>query len=105
MLSLDKTKNTDDLVKFIKANPCLSTACQLVAVAFQCQSQVQFGGVGSIHLDYDLAPFVKKSFFKHYADGLRYLKHKTKENADMFVRQCLELQESMNSNFAMLRLN
>ena len=43
-----------------------STACQLVAVAFQCQSQVQFGGVGTIHLDYDLAPFVKKSFIKKY---------------------------------------
>lgn len=42
-----------------------STACQLVAVIFQCQSQVQFGGVASAHLDYDLAPFVKKSFRKH----------------------------------------
>lgn len=50
-----------------------STACQLVAVAFQCQSQVQFGGVGSIHLDYDLAPFVKKSFIKHFKDGIKYI--------------------------------
>ena len=43
-----------------------STACQLVAVVFQCQSQVQFGGVGSAHIDTDLAPFVKMSFKKHY---------------------------------------
>ena len=43
-----------------------STACQLVAVVFQCQSQVQFGGVGSTHIDTDLAPFVKMSFKKHY---------------------------------------
>jgi ribonucleoside-triphosphate reductase len=50
-----------------------STACQLVAVAFQCQSQVQFGGVGTIHLDYDLAPFVHKSFLKHFKDGLKYV--------------------------------
>jgi ribonucleoside-triphosphate reductase len=42
-----------------------SSACQQTAVIFQCQSQVQFGGVGTVHLDYDLAPFVKKSFRKH----------------------------------------
>lgn len=56
-----KTRNGD-----VRPPASFSTACQLVAVAFQCQSQVQFGGVGSIHLDYDLAPFVKKSFVKHY---------------------------------------
>lgn len=50
-----------------------ATACQLVAVIFQIQSQVQFGGVASCHIDNDLAPFVKKSFYKHYADGLRYV--------------------------------
>ena len=50
-----------------------STACQLIAVIFQIQSQVQYGGVASCHLDYDLAPFVKKSFYKHYADGCKYL--------------------------------
>jgi ribonucleoside-triphosphate reductase len=41
------------------------TACQQYAVVFQCQSQVQFGGVGTVHADYDLAPFVAKSFRKH----------------------------------------
>ena len=51
-----------------------STACQLVAVAFQCQSQVQFGGVASAHIDFDLAPFVLKSFIKHYNDGLQWIK-------------------------------
>ena len=56
-----KTRNGD-----VRPPASFSTACQLIAVAFQCQSQVQFGGVGSIHLDYDLAPFVKKSFIKHY---------------------------------------
>lgn len=50
-----------------------STACQLIAVIFQIQSQVQFGGVASCHLDYDLAPFVKKSFKKHYEDGKKYI--------------------------------
>jgi len=49
-----RTRNGD-----VRPPNCYSTACQLYAVAFQCQSQVQFGGVGSIHADYDLAPFVK----------------------------------------------
>ena len=78
------TRNGD-----VRPPTSFSTACQLVAVAFQCQSQVQFGGVGSIHLDYDLAPFVKKSFFKHYADGLRYLKHFTKDESATFVQMCV----------------
>ena len=51
-----------------------STACQLVAVAFQCQSQVQFGGVASAHIDFDLSPFVLKSFIKYYNDGLKWIK-------------------------------
>ena len=50
-----------------------ATACQLVAVIFQVQSQVQFGGVASCHLDYDLAPYVKRSFFKHFRDGIVYV--------------------------------
>lgn len=54
------TRNGD-----IRSPSSFSTACQQVAVIFQCQSQVQFGGVGAVHLDYDLAPFVKKSFYKH----------------------------------------
>ena len=54
------TRNGD-----IRPPSTFSTACQQVAVIFQCQSQVQFGGVGTVHLDYDLKPFVKKSFRKH----------------------------------------
>lgn len=59
-----------------------STACQLVAVAFQCESQVQFGGVGSVHIDYDLAPFVKKSYSKHFKDGLKYIEKASKSIID-----------------------
>lgn len=54
------TRNGD-----IRPPSTFSSACQQTAVIFQCQSQVQFGGVGTVHLDYDLAPFVKKSFYKH----------------------------------------
>lgn len=53
-----------------------STACQQVAVIFQIQSQCQFGGVASAHIDYDLAPYVRISFLKHYKDGLKYCETK-----------------------------
>lgn len=59
------TRNGD-----IRPPSSFSSACQQTAVIFQCQSQVQFGGVGTIHLDYDLAPFVKKSFKKHVRNYL-----------------------------------
>ena len=64
------TRNGD-----VRPPTSFSTACQLVAVAFQCQSQVQYGGVASCHLDFDLKPFVKLSFYKHYADGCKYIGH------------------------------
>lgn len=62
------------------------TACQLVAVAFQCQSQVQFGGVGTIHLDRDLAPFVKMSFAKHFKKGLKWIEKQTDEYIKTFPK-------------------
>lgn len=77
-----------------------STACQLVAVAFQCQSQVQFGGVGTIHLDYDLAPFVKKSFYKHFADGMRYAQEEIDSNHDLeSVVAYIENEPSIDSHY------
>lgn len=57
-----------------------STACQLVAVIFQLQSQCQFGGIASAHIDYDLAPYVVKSFVKHFKDGMKYLQRDKKFN-------------------------
>lgn len=69
-----KTRNGD-----VRPPKSFSTACQLVAVAFQCQSQVQFGGVGTIHLDYDLAPFVRMSFSKHFKEGLKWVEHESEK--------------------------
>lgn len=62
------TRNGD-----IRVPTSYATACQQVAVIFQCQSQVQFGGVGSVHIDYDLTPFVRMSFAKHFLDGMEWL--------------------------------
>lgn len=50
----------------------VNTAFQLVAVLFQLQSLMQFGGVSASHLDWTMVPYVRKSFYKHYINGLKY---------------------------------
>lgn len=62
------------------------TACQQYAVIFQCQSQVQFGGVGTVHADYDLAPFVAKSFYKHMRNYFTDVEGLTKEDAEIVLK-------------------
>lgn len=75
------TRNGD-----VRPPSSFSTACQLVAVAFQCQSQVQFGGVGTIHLDRDLSPFVKMSFAKHFKKGLKWVEKQSDEYIEAFPK-------------------
>lgn len=69
-----KTRNCD-----VRPPSSFSTACQLMAVAFQLQSQCQYGGVGTVHADYDLAPYVKRSFYTHITDGIKYLENPDNE--------------------------
>lgn len=76
-----------------------STACQLIAVIFQIQSQVQYGGVASCHLDYDLAPFVKKSFYKHYADGCKYLGNLSGDDLDKIIAYAKDKQLSIDDDY------
>ncbi|MFT8318452.1 MAG: anaerobic ribonucleoside-triphosphate reductase [Sporolactobacillus sp.] len=63
-----KTNNAD-----IREPNSISSAMQLTAVIMQCQSNLQFGGIAVGTLDIDLAPYVDKSFRKHYRTGLKYL--------------------------------
>lgn len=62
------TRQTD-----VRPAQSINTALQLVAVIFQVQSLQQFGGVSATHLDWTMVPYVRKSFFKHYLDGLKYI--------------------------------
>lgn len=49
-----------------------NTAFQLVAVIFQLQSLQQFGGVSATHLDWTMVPYIRRSFYKHFLDGVKY---------------------------------
>ena len=64
------TRQTD-----VRPANSVNTAFQLVAVLFQLQSLQQFGGVSASHLDWTMVPYVRKSFYKHYMDGLKYVEN------------------------------
>ncbi len=64
------TRQTD-----IRPASSINTAFQLVAVIFQLQSLQQFGGVSATHLDWTMVPYVRKSFRKHWLDGVRYIEY------------------------------
>ncbi len=62
------TRQTD-----VRPAGSVNTAFQLVAVIFQLQSLQQFGGVSATHLDWTMVPYVRKSFWKHFRDGIHYV--------------------------------
>lgn len=72
------TRQTD-----VRPANSVNTAFQLIAVIFQLQSLQQFGGVSASHLDWTMVPYVRKSFFKHWRDGQKYILNI--ENADNLV--------------------
>lgn len=106
----------------------INTAFQLVAVIFQIQSLQQFGGVGATHIDWTMVPYVRKSFAKHFKDGVKYLQpnddpervpkelsfndpeandvHNVKAYAyaiDMTERECYQAVEGMYHNLNTLQ--
>ena len=77
------TRQTD-----VRPANSVNTAFQLVAVLFQLQSLQQFGGVAASHLDWTMVPYVRKSFAKHYKDGLLYISN-IRENDIDYAIDCM----------------
>jgi len=80
------TRQTD-----VRPAQSVNTAFQLVAVIFQLQSLQQFGGVSATHIDWTMVPYVRKSFFKHYKDGVKYLEG---HDLDYSFHDALPIDES-----------
>ena len=80
------TRQTD-----VRPANSVNTAFQLVAVIFQLQSLQQFGGVSASHIDWTMVPYVRKSFWKHLEDGLKYI-----ENFDSEDFKSFELDKKAN---------
>lgn len=81
------TRQTD-----VRPANSVNTAFQLVAVIFQLQSLQQFGGVSATHLDWTMVPYIRKSFFKHYKDGMKYLCDVDNWNLDYLLEDSEEYQ-------------
>ena len=75
------TRQTD-----VRPAGSVNTAFQLVAVIFQLQSLQQFGGVSATHLDWTMVPYVRKSFYKHFKNGLKYCETNTINGMDDIER-------------------
>lgn len=75
-----KLKQTD-----VRPAGSVNTAFQLVAVIFQLQSLQQFGGVAATHLDWTMVPYVRKSYWKHFKDGLQYIEGFSEYDAWNFI--------------------
>ena len=80
------TRQTD-----VRPAQSVSTAFQLVAVIFQLQSLNQFGGVSASHIDWTMVPYVRKSFFKHYKNGIIFFEDK---EIDYSFHSDLSIEES-----------
>jgi ribonucleoside-triphosphate reductase len=65
----------------------LNTAFQLVAVIFQLQSLQQFGGVSATHLDWTMVPYVRKSFYKHFIKGVKYIENFRGKGLDIYNKE------------------
>lgn len=76
------TRQTD-----VRPAQSINTAFQLVAVIFQVQSLQQFGGVSATHLDWTMVPYVRKSFYKHYIDGMRFTTSKIEIPKDHYLNE------------------
>lgn len=79
-----KTRQTD-----VRPASSVNTAMQLVAVLFQIQSLQQFGGVAASHLDHSMVPYVRKSFFKHFKDGLKFIEDMSDEDIEGVMNEIL----------------
>ena len=79
------TRQTD-----VRPANSINTAFQLVAVIFQLQSLMQFGGVAATHLDWTMVPYVRKSFRKHFIDGLKYCESDFPFNIQEYARRIPE---------------
>ena len=79
------TRQTD-----VRTANSVNTAFQLVAVIFQLQSLQQFGGVSATHLDWTMIPYVRKSFVKHYLEGLTWIANMTRASIDYEIANMIE---------------
>lgn len=75
-----KTRNTD-----VRKPNSIMTFFQLVAVVFQLESQVQFGGISSAKIDTEAAPYVAITFKKKFKNALMDCRDYSRQEAERII--------------------
>lgn len=88
------TRQTD-----VRPANSVNTAFQLIAVIFQLQSLQQFGGVSATHLDWTMVPYVRKSFYKHYCDGCKYIDNIDDETISLVKKNAIKNDLPIDSRY------
>ena len=88
------TRQTD-----VRGAQSINTAFQLVAVIFQIQSLQQFGGVSATHLDWTMVPYVRKSFYKHWKDGCKYILNINIDKYDGVITNTMSIDDESYKTF------
>lgn len=88
------TRQTD-----VRPAGSVNTAFQLVAVIFQLQSLQQFGGVSATHLDWTMVPYVRKSFYKHWREGCKYILNIDTTKYDGVVTNTMSIDDDCYKTF------
>jgi ribonucleoside-triphosphate reductase len=86
------TRQTD-----VRPANSVNTAFQLVAVIFQLQSLQQFGGTSATHIDWTMVPYVRKSFYKHFLDGVKYLEDN--KDIDNRINNTLSIEDELYKQY------
>ena len=89
------TRQTD-----VRPANSINTAFQLIAVIFQLQSLQQFGGVSATHLDWTMVPYVRKSFYKHFKDGLKYIESIIIEYSHLPAIEELSIEDEIYKHYS-----
>ncbi|WP_338588930.1 anaerobic ribonucleoside triphosphate reductase [Paenibacillus sp. Y5S-9] len=70
----------------VRTPQTIMSAMALVAIIFQSQQNSQYGGVSANKIDWDLAPYVQRSFRKHYRKGQRLFgEHALLEDEQLYL--------------------
>ena len=88
------TRQTD-----VRGAQSINTAFQLVAVIFQIQSLQQFGGVAATHLDWTMVPYVRKSFYKHWKNGCKYILNIDTNKYDGVITNTMSIDDDSYKTF------
>ncbi|WP_440113905.1 anaerobic ribonucleoside triphosphate reductase [Paenibacillus sp. QZ-Y1] len=84
----------------VRTPQTIMSAMALVAIIFQSQQNSQYGGVSANKIDWDLAPYVQRSFRKHYRKGQRLFEEIALIEDELLHLDSLEAKETCPRAFA-----